>query len=320
MKTLLVGGTGSLGDLTARKLRESGRVVVTLARSGAELIGDATQPGFGVASAEMQAHAFDEIVWAPGAVDWQIGPRAAVALHQDGTRHLLDFARSLDLQPRIVYVSSILAVGSVEGPVDSNFLFGDQSFRNWYEVGKHLGEAEARAGQDDLDIRILRFGPLIGRTDQAAGGIEAAVPFLCQGWPVHLENRGDFPSYAGSLSDAAEVIASALDHDDFPTVSTWTDPAQPSLRVVLEGLCARRGVTPKIMDIPVLGRLTRLVRTERLGLPAELLAYQRPLPTLDLSSEEAYVKRSGLSLMQTPTAAYLDESPSVRPKELEATR
>jgi len=322
MSTLVVGGTGGLGTAVTAALRASGRTVVTLARNGADLIGDVTQPHLGLDADALADVTVDEIVWAPGAVDWQIGPRAAIALHQDGTRHLVEFARSLTVAPRIAYVSSILAVGRAEGPVTSDFLFGDQRFRNWYELGKHRGEAEARDAQSDLDLRILRFGPLIGAmsSSPSPGGIEAAVPFLCQGWPVHLEQRGDFPSYAASIRDAADVIVASLDRTDFPRASTWIDPAEPSLRSVLEGLCARRGVTPKIVDLPVLGRLTKLVRTERFGLPPELLAYRCPLPELDLSAEREFLDQSGLELMATPTARYLHPTGVPTHKELEVAQ
>lgn len=285
MSTLVIGASGYAGSAIALACAESGRDVVGLSRSGRTvtgtgLVGDAARPSLGLRGADLDAVTAEvtEAVLCFGSVSWDCTPSEAIALHSTAVRGVLGFLRTLPGLRRVVHLSSLLALGRATGTLGNRELYVGQRFRNWYEYGKYCAERHVR--DSGLPANIVRCGPLLGGDPRGGpvdvrGGLPAVFPHLLAGYPVHLRGRGEFPSYVADVETAARIVARALDSEDHGLTWSWFDPAMPTLADVFREVCRPWGVVPKIVDMPRLGRLTRLV-SERFGLAAELADYAEP--------------------------------------------
>ena len=285
MTVLVVGGSGFLGAEAAASLEAAGHEVVALSRSGAAPAGrglraDVSRHRFGLGEADyaqLLAQA-THVVTVFGSVDWSAGPQDAVGLHAAGIRNVLQFCREAPGLRGLVHVSSLMVFGRAEGRVGNRELYVGQTFRNWYEYSKYYAETLVRAG--DVPATILRFGPLLGRSSLRRGldgrsGILAAVPALLQGFPMHLERRGEFRCYVGEVTAAAGLIARAVDTPATGATWSWYDPAEPTLAEVLHGICRPWRRVPRIVDAGVLSRAQRWLAPS-IGLPPAMLDYVKP--------------------------------------------
>jgi voltage-gated potassium channel Kch len=298
MRVLVVGGTGFVGSAVVRAFERRGIDVVTLSRSGDAFAGEgvrgdvqAHELGLDAATAHDLRRTVTHIVSCFGSVDWGCGPRLATEVHQHGTRAVLRFAGSCTALERLVHLSSVLVLGRrMEGTVVDELELG-QSFRSWYEYAKYLAEREVRAS-DSIPWRV--------------------VPLLLRGYPMHLKDHGRFPCYPTDVMVAGEVLARAALEDGAGDVWTWFDETMPSLRDVLMRLCSPWGVVPRIVDMPFLSPVGRLL-AERLGTPRETLEYTDPWPEIGrevLSLLPAdlpkcppdYIEATGRALMQSNLA------------------
>ena len=291
MSVLVIGGSGYLGRVVCVSLAEAGHEVVALSRSGAAragiraVRGDVTRHNLGLSGDELAALQGEvtRIVSCFGSVDLDSGPAQALDLHASGVRNTLRFAVGCPGLTGIVHVSSLLVLGRAEGMVGNRELYVGQRFRNWYEYGKYHAEALVR--EASFPATIVRFGPLLGPDPSGAPlngrqGLLAAVPYLLQGYPVHLTHGGEFPCYAGDVSGAAEVVARAVLEPCTGATWSWYDPGLPTVAEVFHLLCRPWGVVPKIVDFRLVGRAQRLIAS-RIGLPKALLEYAEPLFDLD---------------------------------------
>ncbi len=285
MRALVIGGTGFVGSAVVRAFQQRGIEVVTLSRSGGAFAGEGVR-------GDVRAHnlglsdelrgSITHVVSAFGSVDWGAGPRLATELHQQGTRNALRFAASCPRLEKFVHLSSVLVLGRrSEGPPIVDELELGQSFRSWYEYGKFLAEREVRASS--LPWRAVRVGGVVGANRDVAPslahGIMAVLPALLRGYPMHLENHGRFPCYPIDVMVAGEVLVRAALDDGCGDVWTYFDHENPSLADVLTRLCSPWGVVPRIVDLPVVNALSRLL-AERLGTPRETLEYIEPWPEI----------------------------------------
>jgi nucleoside-diphosphate-sugar epimerase len=285
MRALVIGGTGFVGSAVVRAFEQRGIDVVTLSRSGDAFAGEGVR-------GDVQAHnlgvsselcsSITHVVSAFGSVDWGAGPRVAMELHQQGTRAALRFASQCPRLEKFVHLSSVLVLGrrSAGPPIVDELELG-QSFRSWYEYGKFLAEREVRASS--LPWRAVRVGGVVGANRDVAPslahGIMAVVPALLRGYPLHLEDHGRFPCYPIDVMVAGEVLVRAALDDGCGDVWTYFDHENPSLADVLTRLCSPWGVVPRIVDLPVVNALSRLL-AERLGTPRETLEYTEPWPEI----------------------------------------
>jgi nucleoside-diphosphate-sugar epimerase len=322
MRVLVVGGTGFVGSAVVRAFERRGIDVVTLSRSGDAFAGEgvrgdvqAHELGLDAATAHDLRRTVTHIVSCFGSVDWGCGPRLATEVHQHGTRAVLRFAGSCTALERLVHLSSVLVLGRrMEGTVVDELELG-QSFRSWYEYAKYLAEREVRAS-DSIPWRVVRVGPVVGAGQDVlpspSHGILAVVPLLLRGYPMHLKDHGRFPCYPTDVMVAGEVLARAALEDGAGDVWTWFDETMPSLRDVLMRLCSPWGVVPRIVDMPFLSPVGRLL-AERLGTPRETLEYTDPWPEIGrevLSLLPAdlpkcppdYIEATGRALMQSNLA------------------
>lgn len=292
MTVLVIGGSGYLGAEVCAALEAADEQVLALSRSGTALAGkgvagDVSRHRFGLTDREYAALLAEttHVVTAFGSVDWGAGPDDAVNLHAAGVRNVLRFARQARDLRGLVHVSSLLVFGRAEGRVGNRELYVGQKFRNWYEYGKYYAETLVRAASTDVPTTILRFGPLLGRSRlrpgvDARAGLLACVPSMLRGYPVHLERRGEFRSYAGEVSVAAQLVARAVRTPATGQTWTWYDPEEPSLADVFVGICRPWRRLPRIVDA---GRLHHAQRWlgPRLGLPRAMLDYTGPWFDID---------------------------------------
>jgi nucleoside-diphosphate-sugar epimerase len=322
MRALVIGGTGFVGSAVVRAFDNRGIDVVTVSRSGFAFAGEAVRGdvrahnlGMDKAEAEDLMGSVTHIVSTFGSVDWGAGPRLATELHQQGTRAVMRFAERCPQLEKFVHLSSVLVLGRrAEGTVVDELELG-QSFRSWYEYGKFLAEREVRANER-IPWRTVRVGPVIGAGEDVqpspSHGIMAVVPLLLRGYPMHLKDHGRFPCYPTDVKVAGEVLARAALDDGSGQVWTYFDDANPSLAEVLIRLCSPWGVVPRIVDLPILNPVSRLL-AERLGTPRETLEYVEPwadipaevlnlLPADLPRCPPGYVEATGRALMHSNRA------------------
>jgi len=323
MRALVIGGTGFVGSAVVRAFDNRGIDVVTVSRSGFAFAGDAVRGdvrahnlGIDPAEAEDLMRTVTHVVSCFGSVDWGAGPRLATELHQQGTRAVMRFAERCSSLERFVHLSSVLVLGrrSSSEPIVDELELG-QSFRSWYEYGKFLAEREVRANER-IPWRVVRVGGVVGAGEDVlpnpAHGIMAVVPLLLRGYPMHLADHGRFPCYPTDVMVAGEVIARAALDDGSGDVWTWFDDAMPSLAEVLMRLCSPWGVVPRIVDLPFLSPVGRVL-AKRLGTPRETLEYVEPWPEIPVEvlsllpadlprCPPGYIEATGRALMRSNLA------------------
>ena len=306
MRVMVIGATGYLGSAVSHALADAGHEVVEL--SG--IAGDVHSPGLGLSDEALgQVCEIEAVVACFGSVDMGSDPAGVVNVHVNGTQNVLDFAASVSSVRRVVYVSSVLALGRAAGRITNRDLSRGQAFRNWYEFAKYRGELIARR-ETRLPVSILRLGTLLGAAPAAVipqrGGPLSVLPHLLRGYPVLLERAGSYPVYAADVSVAAGVIRDLVTSTDAAAACTYFDPALPSLAGVLERLCRPWDVVPKIVDGGAPSWLNRTL-ARRFGVEVEVSEYARPLfefdssifdslPATDITSRTDYIVETGRAL------------------------
>lgn len=322
MRTLVIGGTGFVGSAVVRAFEARGIDVVTLSRSGHAFAGEGVRGDVSAHHLGLSRDGLVEltssvthIVSTFGSVDWGAGPRVATELHQQGTRNVLRFAERCAGLEKVVHLSSVLVLGRRgPGPPIVDELELGQSFRSWYEYGKFLAEREVRASA--LPWRAVRVGGVLGAGEDVlpspSHGMFAVLPALLRGYPLHLADHGRFPCYPTDVAAAGEVLARAALDEGAGDVWTYFDHANPSLAEVLTRLCSPWGVVPKIVDQPMVGRVSRLL-AGRLGTPRETLEYTEPWPEIPVEMlnllpddlprcPRGYIEATGTALRRAPLA------------------
>lgn len=317
MKALVLGGSGYIGAAVAERLVGAGVDVVCLSRSrrppiGRSVTGDVAQRNFGLRAADAAElrQGLTHIVSCFGSVDWKLGPRGAMETHGQGMRSVIRFASECPDLERLVHLSSVLVLGRTRGRVGNRELDVGQGFRSWYEYGKFVAEKTLRDEADGLPWRAVRVGPILGTSSPVAptadDGIAALVPTLLRGYPIHMDGCGEFPSYAGEVGPAADMLVAAATSAEGGRTWTWYDPERPSMAETLTRLCAPWGVVPKIVDVPPLRSVSRAV-SRRLGIPRSVVNYgdrwadidpgvldELPVPPAACAPE--YIEATGVAL------------------------
>lgn len=156
---LVTGGTGVVGSSLIARLLEQGREVRALARSeqAAQTLSRAgTTPVMGdITQADSLPEAFAgcELVYhVAGLVEFcPREPHLLYEVNAGGTRNVMRAARRAGAQ-RVVYTSSVTALGEKPGSVGSE----DSVHRGWfmthYERSKYEGEAAAFAEAGDMEV------------------------------------------------------------------------------------------------------------------------------------------------------------------------
>ncbi|WP_162272723.1 NAD-dependent epimerase/dehydratase family protein [Nocardia lijiangensis] len=286
MKVAVFGGSGYLGELVAERCDSRGHQVVALSRNPGRGTWehrrcDLTAPGLGMdENTRAVITESDVCVFAAGSVSWQATSTESLQIHDRGIAALLRLVESAKRAPRIVHVSSILALGEPDKPVTSDQLYVGQRFRNWYEYGKYV--AEHRVRHSNTQHNIVRFGPLLGlgydRTvPSTSDGLPAIFPLVLAGYPLPLTDGGRYPCYVGDVLGAAELVADMVEWTAHGRTITWFDPENPSLLEILSRVCLPFGKYPRVLKADV-KRAEWLLRMamRRTGTDPNLADYAHP--------------------------------------------
>ncbi|MET9487802.1 SDR family oxidoreductase [Nocardia sp. NPDC006630] len=315
MKVLVIGASGYLGRAVGRVLAADGHRIIELSRGGkachgTAVTGDVNSPGLGLSAETLgELGDIEVVVCCFGSVNMGADPAGVVNVHVNGTRNVMDFAASVDSVRRVVYVSSVLALGRASGLITNRDLSRGQTFRNWYEYAKYRGELIARR-ERRVPVSILRLGTLLGSAPSEViprhGGPVSVLPHVLSGLPVPLENCGRFPVYAADVDIAAAVIRDLVVSAEHRSACTYFDPERPTLAAVLERLCRPWGVLPRVVDSFGPTWMQRAL-TRRFGVEEEVMDYARPLfefdpsifdslPNPDIASRSDYIVETGVAL------------------------
>lgn len=198
MRVAVTGGTGFIGRRVVRQLRERGHSVVCVVRrpekAGAlEALGATLSPGdiLDRASLDRAFAGCEGVIHLAASYEIGLVGRAAehaLAQNLDGTRHTLEAARDAGAT-RIVYTSSIVAVGNTRGAVvNEDFRPERVAFPDPHPTRYALSKARAhyevveplvKAG---VPIITLMPGAVLGPRD--ASTFHVIFQFLAAGLPV----------------------------------------------------------------------------------------------------------------------------------------
>lgn len=171
---LLTGATGLLGgEVLARILARTDRTVVALVRRPlgfehprlqllmADLTDDAPLPQPDVD--------ISQVIHCAASVSFTLPIEEQREINVEGTRRLLELAKTFPNLERFVHVSTAYVAGTFEGEFGPDDLERGQGFRNTYEQSKQ--EAEVLVQASGLPVQIIRPSIVVG--DQHTGRTNA---------------------------------------------------------------------------------------------------------------------------------------------------
>ncbi len=282
-------------------------------------VGDITRPDLGLAAPETARRETVEIHHLAALYDVTAPRERSERINVDGTRRVLDFARSCSGLERIHYVSTCYVSGRYPGVfTESEPLASAGPFNNVYEETKHRAELEVRERMEEgLPATIYRPAIVVGDSDTGRtmklDGPYFVVRFLLrQPGAAVMPVVGD-PDRVRVNVVPRDFVADAIVHlggleasvgrtyqlaDPTPlTVSEMLDEVQhalnkPVLRVPLPHGLARRALA----SLPGL--------ESWIGIPAEALDYFTH-PTL-YDPARALADLEGSGIRPPPFSSYAD--------------
>ena len=235
MHVLLTGATGVIGSAILEELLRRTDAVVTLLvrapdRAAAErrrddllhdllgpdaaptarprtpaVPGDISQEHLGMDAADRERLAAEctHVVHCAAQIRMNLPREAARAAAVDGTRHLLDFARSAR-GLRKAEVLSTIGVGGRLPDVPEEWLEESRAFHNTYEEAKAEAETLLRRAADDLPLTVHRPSMVVG--DARTGRIRAFQIFyhLCE-FLAGVRSRGLVPRLGDARLDTYPI-------------------------------------------------------------------------------------------------------------------
>lgn len=126
--------------------------------------GDITQPRLGLSSADwdITQQQTTRVFHLAALYDLAVPHDPAMRVNVDGTRNVLEFARSLPSLRHFHHVSTCYVAGKREGVILETELSHDAGYRNFYEESKHLSEAAVESVKGVLPVTIHRPAVVCG--------------------------------------------------------------------------------------------------------------------------------------------------------------
>ena len=113
----------------------------------------------------------------------------AMRVNAEGTRHVVELARTLPHLRQFHHVSTCYVAGKREGVILETELRHDAGYRNYYEESKYLAELEVESAKKELPITIHRPAVVCGdsRTGETGkyDGVYYLIHYLLK-WPSAL--------------------------------------------------------------------------------------------------------------------------------------
>jgi thioester reductase-like protein len=245
----LTGATGFVGmELLARYLERTERVVYALVRADSDedaqarldetverivpdparvagravaVQGDVLKPGLGLEPrrrAEL-ADTVEEIVHAAASVSFTLSLPESRAINVGGTRHILQFARTVADLRRLSYISTAYVAGDHRGCFHEDDLDVGQSFRNPYEQSKFEAERLVREHCDQLPVQIFRPSIVVGEADT---GWTPAFNVIY--WPLKAFARGAYAAVPARRQSPVDVVPVSYVADSIFELSQRGEP------------------------------------------------------------------------------------------------
>jgi long-chain acyl-CoA synthetase len=216
---LLTGATGFVGrEILSRFLERDSRHVFALVRAENDdqatgrlpaherltaVAGDIERDDLGLAggSSERLRHEVTTVLHCAASVSFGMPLEESRRVNVEGTRRMLDFARSCTQLERFSYVSTAYVAGEPGGLFREDELAVGQSFRNPYERSKFEAELAVRSEGADLPVQILRPSIVVG--DSGTGRTSS---FNVLYGPLKAFARGAVPAIPGRRDAPVDIV------------------------------------------------------------------------------------------------------------------
>jgi thioester reductase-like protein len=128
------------------------------------VVGDITQPRLGLSPADLDLtqQQTTRIFHLAALYDLAVEREPAMRVNVGGTRHVIEFARSLPRLRHFHHVSTCYVAGKREGVILETELRHDAGYRNFYEESKYLSELEVESVKNELPVTIHRPAVVCG--------------------------------------------------------------------------------------------------------------------------------------------------------------
>jgi len=216
---LLTGATGFVGrEILSRFLERDNRHVFALVRADSDdqaagrlpahprltaVAGDIQRNDLGVAgaSSERLRREVTTVLHCAASVSFDVPLEESRSVNVDGTRRMLDFARSCTRLERFSYVSTAYVAGEPGRLFREDELAVGQSFRNPYERSKFEAELALTSEGADLPLQILRPSIVVG--DSSTGRTSS---FNVLYGPLRAFARGAVPAIPARRDAPVDIV------------------------------------------------------------------------------------------------------------------
>ena len=216
---LLTGATGFVGrEVLSRFLERDSRHVFALVRADNDdqaagrlpgharltaVAGDIEQRNLGLAasSSERLRREVTTVLHCAASVSFDMPLEQSRNVNVEGTRRVLDFARSCTRLERFSYVSTAYVAGEPGGLFREDELAVGQHFRNPYERSKFEAELALRSEAADLPLQILRPSIVVG--DSTTGRTSS---FNVLYGPLRAFARGAVPAIPARRDAPVDIV------------------------------------------------------------------------------------------------------------------
>jgi long-chain acyl-CoA synthetase len=216
---LLTGATGFVGrEILSRFLARGDRHIYALVRADNDdeaagrlpaherltaVAGDIEQRGLGLADAtgERLRREVGTVVHCAASVSFDLPLEESRSVNVEGTRRMVDFARSCTRLERFSYVSTAYVAGEPGRLFREDELAVGQRFRNPYERSKFEAELALRSEGADLPLQILRPSIVVG--DSSTGRTSS---FNVLYGPLKAYARGTVPAIPARRDAPVDIV------------------------------------------------------------------------------------------------------------------
>src|SRR5215210_4766428 len=216
---LLTGATGFVGrEILSRFLARDDRHIYALVRAENDdqaagrlpaherltaVAGDIEQRELGLAerTGERLRGDVTTVLHCAASVSFDLQLEEARSVNVEGTRRMLEFARTCDRLERFSYVSTAYVAGEPGGLFREDELAVGQEFRNPYERSKFEAELALRSEGADLPLQILRPSIVVG--DSSTGRTSS---FNVLYGPLKAFARGAVPAIPARRDAPVDIV------------------------------------------------------------------------------------------------------------------
>ncbi len=271
-------------------------------------LGDLTEPGLGI-----QGHPLldqiTEVDHFAAVYDLSVEESLAKKINVEGTRSVIDLAKSLPSFRGLHYVSTCYVSGSSAGRFLESDLEKGQSFHNFYESTKYEAEVLIRnAMKDGLPAAIYRPAIVVGDSRTGETG-KFDGPYFVMQWLLRQGHRAVLPRIGNPASHTLNIVPGdfvldAMAHLALKTSSIGNtfqlaDPAPLTIAELVRTLA--RDCDRELIEIPLSKGFTKFALDsipglERfVGIPASAIDYFVHPTSYDVSTTLRHLEGSGIA-------------------------